>query len=81
MINRNKLKGKMVENGINAKALSKKIGIDMSTFYRKLQNDGDTFLVKEVDLMARELNLTGDEINSIFFADFVASNATSCTIG
>ena len=33
VVNVNKLRAKMVENGINAESMSKKIGIDRSTFY------------------------------------------------
>ena len=72
MVNINKLKGKMVELGINAEELSAKIGIDKATFYRRLSSDGETFSIKEADDIARELKLTKDELNSIFFAQYVA---------
>ncbi len=32
----------------------------------------DDFTIKEVDSIVRELGLTMDETNAIFFADFVA---------
>lgn len=72
MINVNKLKGKMVENGINADTLSSLIGIDRSTFYRKLNNHGETFTVKEVNLICKHLKLSKDEAMDIFFTNFVA---------
>lgn len=72
MVNINKLKGKMVECGMNVEKLSDKIGVDKSTLYRKLSTNGENFTIKEANLIARELNLTYSEVNSIFFANEVA---------
>lgn len=66
MVNINKLKGKMVECGMNVEKLSDKIGVDKSTLYRKLSTNGENFTIKEANLIARELNLTYSEVNSIF---------------
>lgn len=75
MVNINKLKGKMVECGMNVEKLSDKIGVDKSTLYRKLSTNGENFTIKEANLIAKELNLTYSEVNSIFFANEVALNA------
>lgn len=72
MVNVNKLKGKIVENGMNVAALAKAIGIDTSTLYRKLNSDGDTLTIKEARTIGQILTLTGAEMNEIFFVDFVA---------
>lgn len=73
MININKLKGKIVENGLSIAELSSKIGIDRATFYRKMNlNCGENFTIKEANLIAKELKLTCDEINAIFFNHYVA---------
>ncbi len=72
MVNVSKLKGKMKELEINVDELSKRIDMDRATFYRKLSVDGQTFLIKEVDAICRELKLTRDEVNDIFFSQFVA---------
>lgn len=72
MINVNKLKGKIVENGLKVGELALKIGIDRSTFYRKLKNQGDSFTVREVNLICKELKLTKDEAMEIFFTHYVA---------
>lgn len=72
MVNINKLKAKIVENGFNVEYVADKVGMDKATFYRKMANNGETFLVKEVDAMARVLKMTGDDINAIFFAQIVA---------
>lgn len=72
MVNVNKLKGKIVERGMSIIELASKIGIDKATFYRKLNSNGETFLIKEVDAIAKELNLTYEEVQLIFFSQYVA---------
>ena len=72
MMNVNKLKGKIVENGVNVDAVAEAINIDKSTFYRKLAAGGDNFTIGEADQIAKFLKLTKDEVNAIFFAQFVA---------
>jgi hypothetical protein len=62
----------MVEIGINAEELSGKIDIDKATFYRRLSNNGETFSIREADAISRELKLTKEEVNAIFFSQFVA---------
>lgn len=56
----------MVLKGINAKELSDALGINESTFYRKLNNDGD-FSRAEIAKITEVLELE-NPIN-IFFAD------------
>ena len=46
MVNINKLKGAIVEHGMNIDMLADKIGMDKSTFYRRIQANGDTFTLK-----------------------------------
>lgn len=72
MVNVNKLKAKMIELGMNVEDLSLKIGMDKATFYRRLTARGETFSIKEADLISRELMLTKDEVNAIFFSQYVA---------
>ncbi|MDW7668046.1 MAG: helix-turn-helix transcriptional regulator [Bacillota bacterium] len=72
MVNVNKLKGKIVECEMNISDLALKIGVDRATLYRKFNNDGETFTVKEVDMIAKELDLDLKEFNSIFFSQYVA---------
>jgi hypothetical protein len=72
MMNVNKLKGKIVENGVNVDTVAEAIGVDKSTFYRKLAADGVNFTIGEADRIAQFLKLTKDEVNAIFFAQFVA---------
>lgn len=72
MVNVNKLKGKIVECGMNAAELASRIGIDRATFYRKINSDGKNFTLEEADLISKELNLSCEEVNAIFFSQFVA---------
>ncbi|KXI11965.1 MULTISPECIES: helix-turn-helix transcriptional regulator [Streptococcus] len=71
MINVQKLKGKIMERGTTQEALAKALGIDRSTFYRKMRQGGN-FTIKEVNLIVSALHLSKDEAMSIFFADLVA---------
>lgn len=61
-----KLKGKIVENGLNVETLASKIGVHKSTLYRKL-NEGEEFTIGEALKIKAELNLTNDEAGDIFF--------------
>lgn len=71
-MNVNKLKGKIVENEMNITTLAKRMGVDRATLYRKINQDGETFTIKEVNLIVKILNLTTEEAMEIFFKDFVA---------
>jgi predicted transcriptional regulator len=72
MININKLKAVLVEQGHNIEYLAESIEIPVSTLYRKLQNDGTKLTIKDAQKIANCLNLSKDDINAIFFAQQVA---------
>ncbi len=72
MVNVNKLKGKIVENGFSIEEFADKIGIDRSTLYRKLSRKCENLTIKEAELMRSELNLSSVEAADIFFAQHVA---------
>lgn len=63
-----RLKGKMVEHSLRDQDMAKLLGIDSSTFYRK-KNGVTEFTREEIKIMKNLLNLTADEIDSIFFED------------
>lgn len=65
--NMNLLKSKIVEKGMNIATVVEKVGIDKSTFYRKLANGGENFTVEEVYNIASTLELSASEVNAIFF--------------
>lgn len=65
-MNVNKLKAKLVENGLNVETLAKKLGLNPQTVYNKLNNDG--FKMSEARKMGEILNLSSTELCEIFFA-------------
>lgn len=71
MVDVNKLKGVIVERGKNQQEVARQIGIDRSTFYRKMKNGGD-FSIEEARKIAEAIPLTDVEAISIFFGPKVA---------
>lgn len=71
-MNINKLKGKIIEKGLNIGGLAGKMGVDRSTLYRKLNKNGDTLTVKEARLIVEILELSAEEATDIFFKHSVA---------
>lgn len=61
------LRGKIVERCTTQEAVADAIGINRSTFYRKMRENGKNFTVEEVQKMAKILSLTGDDVMKIFF--------------
>lgn len=76
MVNVNKLKGKIVENELTIEKLAELMGIDRATLYRKLSSNGESITIREADSICKELGLTGQEANNIFFSQYVAYGAT-----
>lgn len=72
MININKLKKEIALNNLSIEELSEKIGIDKSTFYRRLESNGKKFTIEEVIKIAKVLNLDRKKVDSIFFDITVA---------
>jgi hypothetical protein len=72
MVNVNKLRGKIVEKSMTVDKLADKIGIDRTTFYRRLNSNGENFLIKEADAITKVLGLNCEEATAIFFAQYVA---------
>ncbi len=61
------LKGKIVENGSTIESIAVDIGINRSTFYRKMKNKGNTFTVEEMNKIVSVLHLNEKEATEIFF--------------
>lgn len=72
MVNVNKLRGKIIENGLSVKDLADNLEMDRSTLYRKMNSEGDTMTISDAEKISKILNLSLEEVNSIFFSDFVA---------
>lgn len=65
LFNKKALQAQMVLKGMNARELSEKMGINESTFYRKMNNDGD-FSRAEIAKITEVLEI--DDPMKIFFA-------------
>lgn len=66
-MNANKLKGKIVEKGLNVAKTADLIDINKSSFYRKL-NGFDTFTVNEAVKLKEVLGLSNLEALDIFLS-------------
>ena len=60
------LRGKMAERKLSPEDMAREIGVDASTFYRKLKNDGITFTVGQMHKIVDVLQLSCEEATSIF---------------
>lgn len=72
MININKLKKEITKKNLSIEELSEKIGIDKSTFYRRLEYNGKKFTIEEVIKISKVLNLDRKKVDDIFFNITVA---------
>lgn len=61
-----RIKTRMSELGLTVKDVVASLGIDESTYYRKMANDGKTFSVEQVQKLSVLLNLTKQEASEIF---------------
>ena len=66
-MNLNKLRGKIVENGLNVETLANNIGLDRSSLYRKL-NNAEKITIGEAAKIKKVLNLSEAEAYDIFLA-------------
>lgn len=71
MVDVSKLKGKIIEKNTTQEVLAHSIGMNRSTFYRKMKQGGN-FSIDEVNRIVTTLHLSKEDAVSIFFGDFVA---------
>lgn len=71
-MNTEALKTFMETTGISAKQMANVIGVDISTWYRKLQTNGDSFTIREMNTMIRRCNMSTAEAANIFFNEKLA---------
>ncbi|NLY09400.1 MAG: helix-turn-helix domain-containing protein [Tissierellia bacterium] len=62
------LKDKISKAGLTITEVAERVGVDKSTFYRKLNTNGEAFSIKQANAISVVLDLTGEEVNKIFFA-------------
>ena len=60
------LRGKMADRNISNEDMAKRMGIDASTFYRKMKSDGANFTVGQMHMIVDILQLAPEEAASIF---------------
>ena len=66
-INTELLQKVMKDHDMNVSSLANSIGMDPSTFYRKLQANGIKFTIGQMHSIVDVLALTDDEASDIFF--------------
>ena len=67
VVNTARLKGKIIEHGSTQEAVANAIGMDRTTFYRKLKDGGDKFTIGEIHRIVSAVPLSKDEAIDIFF--------------
>lgn len=67
MTNVSILRGKIIEKNTTQEAVADAIGINRSTFYRKMKENGKFFTVEEVQKMIKILSLSNEDVMKIFF--------------
>lgn len=63
------IKRKMSLKGITARDMAQALGIDESTYYRRMANHGNKFTVAEAQKIAEILNLSKKEATVIFLSN------------
>jgi len=71
-VNVNKLKGKIIENGMSVASLAERIGMDRATLYRKIGKNGKAMLIEDANKIVLALNLAADDAVAIFFSQTVS---------
>lgn len=69
MVDISRLEQKMKDCGVSKESFAKGIGVDVSTVYRKLANNGESFTIGEMHKVVKLLNLTNAEACLIFLSD------------
>ena len=68
MVNVSKLREAIKNSNHTIASLSSALGMDDSTFYRKLERNGSTFTLEQADIIKTELKLDAKTAQDIFFA-------------
>ena len=73
LVNTSALKAKLKEKNMTQEEVARKLGIDPSTFNRKINNEsGSVITVQEAELLANVLNIPRNRLTAIFFAQELA---------
>ena len=69
MVNTNKLRGRIVEQGLTFGRVAQKVGVSPSTLGRKIRNVSDMTL-EEVERIRDVLNIPNNRIMEYFFVEY-----------
>ena len=67
-VNVNKLRGKIAESGMSNEMVADALGIDGSTFFRKMKADGLSFSIGQMHSLVSVLHMTPAEACDIFLS-------------
>lgn len=67
-VNTDMLRGKIVEHGFTQENVANLIGMDRSTFSRKMKSNALDFSVEEMHKMCEILTLTNEDAREIFLS-------------
>lgn len=68
VVNIQKLKGKIVEKGNTQEGIANAMGMNRTTFYRKMKSGGNGFSIGNIHKMVACIPLTKEEAIDIFFS-------------
>lgn len=72
------VKGRMVARGLTPEYMAKQLGMDVSTYYRKMKAGGTDFNVENLNVFKRELELNTEESVDLLI---MSENSHNCEIG
>lgn len=67
MVNVERLRDEMRKKSITPDAAAEAMGIDVATYYRRMNRQGTKFTVEEVSKLSELLNLSPRTMQEIFF--------------
>jgi len=67
MLNTIKLSKVIKEKGLTVYALAERVGVNKSTFFRKLKKGGEKFMLWEIESITKHLELSKPEMLELFF--------------
>ena len=68
-VNTRRIVGRIAELGLTGESVAKAIGVNPSTYYRKMAGGGEKFTIAQVQRLAELLDFTKDEAATIFFSE------------
>ena len=68
-VNVSRLRGKIVEHGSTQESVADAIGMDRSTFYRKMKSGGAKFTIGDVHKIVAAIPLSKEEAIDIFLTN------------